>query len=425
MTFRRNISWTFWGNVTYAVSQWAMLMVLAKFSNAEIVGKFALGLSVTAPIFAFANLQLREIQATDIKNTHQLREYVGFRGVSSIFAMIIIVILSMCYGDKPETMFVIVMVGLAKFFESFSDVMYGMLQKHEHMKDIAVSLICKGVFTFFSFAVVAYFTKSIVLAVVAMAVAWAFLLVFIDMRNVRQLIHKKKLCESLLPFINKITIIKIFKLSWPMGLVIMLGSLNLNIPRYLIENQMGVEALGYYSAIMYLVVAGNTVVGAVGQSATPRLARYFNDNLDAYQKLMIKITAMAGMVGIIGVIIACLFGEFILTLLYTPAYASYSDVLVLTMVLAIILYCSSMLGRGITAARCFMIQAVIAPVTTIIILLVAFFTISSFGLLGAVICLIIGFFCKMILELFILKKVYNKQKLKTDKFINLALTDKM
>ncbi len=45
----------------------------------EAVGRFALGLAITTPIILFANLQLRAIQATDVRSEYLFRDYLGLR----------------------------------------------------------------------------------------------------------------------------------------------------------------------------------------------------------------------------------------------------------------------------------------------------------------------------------------------------------
>src|SRR5437867_2722549 len=68
------------------------------------------------------------------------------------------------------------------------------------------------------------------------------------------------------------------RLAWlasPLAFVMMLGSLNTSPPRYFVERSLGEAQLGIFTAIAYLIVAGETVVGAMGQSAGPRLARYY------------------------------------------------------------------------------------------------------------------------------------------------------
>ena len=67
LSFRGNFSWTFVGNFVFSACSWATLVVLAKLSTPEMVGRFALGIAVTAPILMFSSLQLGMIQATDAR----------------------------------------------------------------------------------------------------------------------------------------------------------------------------------------------------------------------------------------------------------------------------------------------------------------------------------------------------------------------
>jgi len=70
LSLPRNVTWSAVGNVTYAATQWGMLIILAKLGTPEMVGQYALGLAVTGPVFMLANLQLRVIQATDTRESH-------------------------------------------------------------------------------------------------------------------------------------------------------------------------------------------------------------------------------------------------------------------------------------------------------------------------------------------------------------------
>lgn len=68
--------WTFIGNVVYAGCQWGMLVVLTKLGSPEMVGQFALGLAITAPVFRFADLRLRNVQATDTRREYLFGDYL-------------------------------------------------------------------------------------------------------------------------------------------------------------------------------------------------------------------------------------------------------------------------------------------------------------------------------------------------------------
>jgi O-antigen/teichoic acid export membrane protein len=137
----------------------------------------------------------------------------------------------------------------------------------------------------------------------------------------------------------------------------MLISFNANIPRYFIERYLGEQELGIFAALAYLMVAGGMVVNALGESASPRLAKYYAEgDLVAFRTLLLKLLGIAALMGGIGILVAIIGGRSILTLLYKPEYGEQTTLFIWLMVTAGINYISSFLGYGMTAARYFRIQ---------------------------------------------------------------------
>ncbi len=278
LTLRHNFSWTFLGNVVYAGCQWAILVVLAKLGTPEMVGQFTLGLAVTAPMMLLCNLQLRAIQATDTQGQYQFADYFLLRLVTTTFAVVTIVGAILLGGYQSDTAWIILTIGIAKAIESISDVFYGFLQQQERMDRIAISMIGKGVLSIAVLSTALYLTRSLVWGVMGLVAAWAIVLVWYDIPNfytMQGILEKDSLkCSSLfsLKWHTK-TLLRLFWVSLPLGFVMMLISLNANLPRYFIEHYLGQRDLGIFAAMAYLQVVGTTVISALGQSASPRLAK--------------------------------------------------------------------------------------------------------------------------------------------------------
>src|SRR5262245_40326613 len=99
-----------------------MLVVLAKLGSPEMVGRFALGLAITAPVMMLTNLQLRAVQATDARRAYLFRHYLGLRLATTPLALLIILAIVIVSGYHGETALVILAIGVAKAFEAISDV---------------------------------------------------------------------------------------------------------------------------------------------------------------------------------------------------------------------------------------------------------------------------------------------------------------
>ncbi len=388
LSLRVNFVWTLAGNVTYAGCQWGMLMLLAKLGSAEMVGEFSLGLAITAPVFMFANLNTRSVQATDAKREFAFGDYLGLRLVTTLLAVMVITGIVLATGYGWHTAAVVLLLGLAKAVESISDVFFGLLQQHERMDRIATSMILKGVLSLAALGAVVYATGSILLGAAVLAGAWAAVLVAYDVRS-GALVQQG--LRNLFPSWRAATLARLAWVALPLGVVLMLISLNTNIPRYFLEGQYGLRDLGIFSAMAYLMVAGNTVVNALGHSASPRLARlYASGDRPAFRSLLGKLLLLGVALGVGGVLFALVAGPQVLTLLYKPEYAEHADVLVWLMVAAGLGWVVSFLGHGMTAARSFRIQAPLLLLVSLTTVIGCAVLVPSMGLVGAAVAMVIA-----------------------------------
>ncbi|MBE1427380.1 hypothetical protein H4684_004074 [Desulfomicrobium macestii] len=85
---KKNVSASFAGNVVYAISQWLLIILLAKLGGEQILGLYALALAVVSPVFALTNMNLRAVQATDAEKPVNFDSYGRFRYLSSISSML-------------------------------------------------------------------------------------------------------------------------------------------------------------------------------------------------------------------------------------------------------------------------------------------------------------------------------------------------
>ena len=207
------------------------------------------------------------------------------------------------------------MVGVAKAFESISDVFYGLLLQRERMDRIAKSMILKGSLALLALGLAVYFTDSLVWGVVGIGLAWALVLFGFDLRSGAlvlsraaphtlsgSMIWKTRRAFLLLrPRWAIGTLRRLTLLALPLGLVMALANLNLNIPRYFIEQYLGERELGIFAAMSYVTVAGMLMATAVGQAVMPRLAKYYAAHKHAeFHNLLLRLVIIGAVLGLGG-----------------------------------------------------------------------------------------------------------------------------
>jgi O-antigen/teichoic acid export membrane protein len=401
LTLRANFSWTFVGNVVNAASWFSMTIVLAKLGSPEHLGQFALGLATTAPIFMFASLRLRDVQATDAKEEYLFGDYFALRLITTVLSLLVVVGIIFVSGFHREMALIILATGIPKAIENISDAFYGLFMRVERLDRIAKSLMIKGPLSLLGLGISFYLTNSVFWGVIGLATARAVIMLSYDLRNAIQTLNpSSKLISNFIPKEwprprwDARILGRLAWLSLPLGFVTMLISFSSNIPRYFIEGHLGSYQLGIFAAIASFQKVAPTVVQALGRSASPRLAKYYATNkAGAFQKLTLRLIAIGVLLGGAGVSVALVLGRQILTLFYGPAYA-LPKLFGLLMLAAGVDYIATMLLFVITSARYFKIQLPLQLLTTGAVALACYRLIPSAGLSGAAMALIIGNLCR-------------------------------
>jgi O-antigen/teichoic acid export membrane protein len=421
MNLRQNFSWTLIGNVVYAACQWGMLVTIAKFGSPEMVGQFTLGLAITAPIFMFTNLHLRTVQVTDAKKQFLFGNYLALRIIGTTIGILSIIGIVATAGYRQDTSLSILWIALAKSFESISDVCYGLIQQNDRMDRIARSMIVKGILSLILMTLGVYISGSVMWGTIGLAVAWGIVLLCLDLPNASKFTIDSSLRQSVKAQASPSFQIKILpqfsitmpqcnwdvkaltKLAWlalPLGFVMMLISLNLNVPRYFIQNYLGEKPLGIFGALSYLIVAGNIVINALCESASSRLAKYYAAaERREFGLLLVKLMMICGCFGVGGMLLASIGGRQVITLLYRSEYAQHQEVFLWLMLAGGIGYVSSALGYAMTAARYFRVQIPLFIIVTGTSALGCLWLIPSSGMTGAALALVIAAAVQFLLNL--------------------------
>ena len=381
-SLRMNVVWALGGNGVYAACQWAMLVALAKLGSPEMIGRLSMGFAVCTPLFMLANLQLRSTQATDAAGEFAFADYLRLRVCTTLVALAVLGVIVRFAGYAPETATVILLVGIAKAFESVSDVLHGALQQRERMDGIAGSLMLKGVLGLVGLAIGVALTGEVVPGAVGVVAAFALTLVAYDVPLVRRVLPGRAL-----RFDGAFDAGRAVRLAWaslPLAIVMTLTSLNLNLPRYAVGRWLGEGALGMFSAMTYLTMVGTTLMGGCFQAASPRLARHHADgNAGAFHSVVRRLTLVGVLVGALGVAGAVVAGHAVLAAVYRPEYAAHVDVLVWLTVVAAVQYMGGALAVAATSLRVFWRQVPIQLASVAAGAVVLTVAVPSVGLAGA------------------------------------------
>ncbi len=395
LSLRGNFAWTTVGNLVYSACSWLMLAVIAKFGSPVLVGQFALSLAVIQPIIAFSQLNLSQVQATDARQEYRFGDYLALRLVTNGLALLVLLGLALWGGYDRTQCLVLALVGVSAVFDAVGDVTFGLLRQREVMDRIAISMAAEGVLSLALLSVGVFCLHSLVWAAAGYAFASALVVLGYDIPCAVRVLRADADCaESLVtlggryafprPHWELQTLLKLAWLALPLGTIMLLIALNNNISRYFVHHTLGAHGLGIFSALISFVAAGRIVILALGQSASPRLARHYADgDRQKFTGLLRRLVLIGAVVGAAALAVALIAGRQILTFFYTPEYASHLNVFVLYLAAGGAGYVASFLGYGITAARYFKVQTVTLGSLSVITLVTCAWLVPAYGAAGA------------------------------------------
>jgi len=390
LSLRSNFLWTFAGNMVFAACQWGILSAFAKLGSPEQVGRFALGLAITTPLFSMTNLNLRPIQATDSRGDYRFGDYFGLRLVSFGVAVAAVLVVGALAGYSPEILTALFGVTAMKICDGCSDVIYGRLQQKEQMRFIALAMLLRGPLLLGAGAGLMAWFGSVGVAAFGMAAVWAVTIALADIPALARVESAGAAAGALAPRFSWPTLGRLALLALPLAIAYMLVMLHPNVPRYFLERISGEKDLGIFAALAYLTVVGLHIVGALGTAAAPRLARFYaNGEMRRFRALVATMAALGGALGLCGVLVAAAAGPWILTLAYGAEYAAHNRLFVWVMVSGGLLYVGNFLGFALTATRRF--QHMLWPniLLTVAAFAASWLLIPSRGLTGAAWVLIV------------------------------------
>lgn len=346
-SLRVSFVWALAGNVCYAAAQCSAVVLLARRSDPAMVGRFALALAIVSPIAMLTNLQLRTVQATDTGGRYCLGHYVAMRLIGTTMFLLTVAVAARAGGYDAATVILLGAVASMKAAESFSDAVYGLLHAQERLDRIAQSQILKAVLSVAVMTGVSVWTGSATAAIAALAlVFWLTLLTF-DLALV---------AGRWRPLWDVTRLGELFRISLPLGVTLLLVSVNANLPRYFLQHYRGVSEVGVFSALAYVTVSANLLVMALGQALAPRMAQAAVNDRKAYLRLSAKMFALAATVGGAGLLVAVLAGRPLLRLLYGADYARENQLFLWLMFSGLVSLLASAAGYSLTSARFFRAQ---------------------------------------------------------------------
>lgn len=312
------------------VAQLGVLVVLSRTSGTESVGLYITAVAVCTPLVLFANLQLNVDIAARSESSIRFNDYLLLRIISVCGTLAAItVICVIIFGWVPMTQ---TLSGLAllKGAESLCDLCGAWQLKRQKSPIFARSLIARSLTLLILYASVYPYIEDIGFTCACIACVWLGIFLLHDLPNVRCDASSNSIVASSNPKVGK-RLSRLFAIAArtvPLGIVSLVGSLELSMPKYAAACFLEIGPAGVLGTAMALTLGGQIAVAALLQTRLPTLAEHYRlGRKKEYLCEQNTLVRLSSLIGAAQAALITIFGPAIQSIAFGPDAVSTRGVL--------------------------------------------------------------------------------------------------
>ncbi len=384
VSIKKNIVWNSIGTFVMFFCQWLMMVLVVRLSGYADSGVLSLSISCGNVFLIIAAFGVKTYQVSDVKGVYTPADYYAVKIITIALTVIVGVVWTLVSGYSATEKISIVLYMFYILVYSYSDALYGELQKKWRLDIAGKSLCVRNIAALIIFCGILWFTKNIKIAICFMLVISFVVLVAYDLPQT------KKVAGILPSFKNKNSWI-LLKECVPFAIYTVLHTLILTVPKLAVRGYLGVDILGIYSAVLAPVTVLQVVATFVINPLSTILATHLNDKkIKALVKVMVKCILMLVGFLIVGILISIFIGKWGLSILYGQDITKYSYLLIPMVILSIMTALTILLGNLGIVLRDKIGPNVSGIVGLIGTILACILMVPKFNMQGANFALIIG-----------------------------------
>ena len=395
---KKDYIWNSIGSFLQSAISPILLIVITRLNGVGDSGLFSFAMSLSVVFWAISLWGGRTYQVSDVKKEFSSGDYIVVRFISSLIVAVFSISFCILSGyDLIKTELIMVLVSF-KILESIADSMYGVLQIHNKLYIVGISLTMKSVFGFMLFTLVDILTKNIVYGALSIFLVNIVVVIFYDipwMKHVESVGLTKK---------NIMQAGKIMKKTAEVFVVVFSTMFSLNIPRYFLD-KYHYDQIGYFGIMAMPITLLTLFISFVLQPNVVNLSELLKKKkIKEFTKIVSKIDFITFTLGILFVISSYLIGVWVLNTVFGIDINNFRIDLTIMVIGAVANAFVSIYVNLLIILRRFKGQFYTLLVTNILAVILSIYLIDRLAMLGSVLVFMTISFLQAIILLFIYKR---------------------
>lgn len=377
INIKKNFIWNVIGSTISAFTSLFFLIIVTRVNGVNEAGIFTFGFSTACLLQVIGTYYGRTYQVTERDKKFSDSDFLYSRIFSCLLMIIVAIVFAFSRSYSFYKVIVVILLVFYKMLEAFSESLYAIIQKHNELYKVGISLFLKGMCSLIIFVIVDYFTNNIIASIISMILISSILMIIYDVKNVKLYNEKKtKFAYS--------KIVLLFKSGFFTFLFTLLSQYIINAPRYAIDSNL----TDNYQTIFGIIIMPATIIMLFGQFMIHPFLIDLNNKLKEHKikeftKLIVKLSGFIIAFGIISNLAAYLIGIPFLELVYGIELNEYLIPLLIILSGATIYGVSFIISNSLIAMRKTKIQSVIYMIASIFALFISNALVIKEKIMGA------------------------------------------
>ncbi len=242
-----------------------VLFLLARLTTPDTVGTYSLALAIVTPFFVFAQLGMRTVTLT-LRPEGLFRDYAIVQTAGVVLALAAAGMFAL--WGAPALSVVVLLVGLGKIADVYSDFLSGPLQRHGRSVVVLIASLIAAVVVSAGAAIVLFATRELVPTLATLAVLSLAAAYFCLFRPAARVSAQAEMTRAGEPPLRA-RLRRIVLAGLPLGIAMSVMSLISTVPQYVVTASYGEAETARLAVLLYVYALADIVTGVVSQAWIP------------------------------------------------------------------------------------------------------------------------------------------------------------
>lgn len=399
---KKNAIWNTLGSTLYAFTSLIFLIIVVRINGEDQAGIFTFGFSFACMMYVLGTYSGRTFQVTEQNKKITQGSYLLFK----IFTCTSMIVIAFCFciirQYDTEKIFIIVLLILYKAIDAYSDSIYAVFQRNNHLYKSGISLTLRSFICVIAFFIVDLAISNMLVSIIAMIIVNILIFIFYDLRTLSK--YKVSIQQT-----NKKILITLLVTGLSTFCFFFLSQLLINSQKYIIDAILDNNSQAIFGIIImpatFISVASLLIINPF----VYKMKIYVSEkNYVGLKHLAYKICLYVLLIGIITIIVAFVLGIPVLELLYSIELKEYLWDLEIIISGSLFLGLVAVLSNCLITIRHNNIQLLLYIISVIFSFVTSIFLIQDYGIRGACISFMSSSILLFILYIVVFQVKYNK-----------------